>query len=69
MIKRVELPPEVARRFFKDLHAFHAQRDPIKAGAIAARQLETLRQYQGSREKKLRLSNVKAMFLQMKDHA
>jgi len=30
MIKRVELPPEVARRFFKDLYAFHAQRDPSR---------------------------------------
>ena len=69
MIRRVELPPEVARRFFKDLRAFHAQRDPIKADAIAARQLVALRQYQGPREKKLRLSDVKEMFQQMKDRA
>jgi hypothetical protein len=36
---------------------------------IAARQLTALKQHQGPREKKLRLSDVKAMFLEMKDHA
>jgi hypothetical protein len=62
-------PPEVARRFFKDLRAFHAEKDAVKADAIAARQLHALRQYQGQREKKLRLADVKQIFLQMKDHA
>jgi hypothetical protein len=47
MIRRVEISPEIAHRFFKHLGAFHAERDPIKAGAIAARQLQALRQYQG----------------------
>ena len=69
MIRRVEIPPEVARRFFKDLGAFHAEKDPVKAGAIAARQLQALRQYQGAREKKLRLGDINEMFRQMKDHA
>jgi hypothetical protein len=67
--KPLEPPPEVARGFFKDLRAFLAEKDAIKADAIAARQLHALRQYQRPREKKLRLSDVKAMFLQMKDHA
>jgi hypothetical protein len=67
--KPLEPPPEVARRFFKDLRAFLAEKDAIKADAIAARQLHALRQYKRPREKKLRLSDVKAMFLQMKDHA
>jgi hypothetical protein len=31
------------------------------------RQLRALREYQGPREKKLRLSDVKEMFAQMKD--
>jgi hypothetical protein len=35
----------------------------------SARQLRALSQYQRPREKKLRLSDVKAMFLRMKDHA
>jgi hypothetical protein len=48
---------------------FLAETDPIKADGIAARQLQALRQYQGPREKKLRLSDVKEMFLLMKDHA
>jgi len=45
------------------------EKDPIKADAIAARQLQALREYQGPREKKLRLSDVKQIFLQMKNHA
>ena len=67
--KPMELPPDVARRFFKDLRAFLAEKNTIKADAIAVRQLQVLREYQGPREKKLRLSDVKQMFLQMKDHA
>jgi hypothetical protein len=41
MIKRaqLELPPEVARRFFEDMRAFHRERNPIKADEIATRQL------------------------------
>ena len=41
MIKRVTLepPPEVARRFFEDMSAFHRERNPIKRDEIAARQL------------------------------
>ena len=36
---------------------------------IAARQLQALREYQGPRDKKLRVHDVKEMFEQMKDHA
>ena len=69
MSQSTELPPEIARRFFKDLRAFFAENDAIKADGIAARQLQTLRIYLGHREKKLRLADVKEMFLQMKDQA
>ena len=33
MIKRapIELPPEIARRFFEDLRAFHREKNPIKS--------------------------------------
>jgi hypothetical protein len=61
------LPPDVARGFFKDLRAFLAEKNTVKADGIAVRQLQVLREYQGPREKKLRLSDVKEMFLQMKD--
>jgi len=45
---------------------FAAGYDKIKADAIAAQQLHALRQrYKG----KLRITDVKEMFLQMKDHA
>jgi hypothetical protein len=64
-----EFPSDVARRFFKDLRAFLAEKNTTKADGIAARQLQVLRQYQGPREKKLRLSDVKQIFLQMKDQA
>ena len=71
MIKRkpLELPPEVARRFFEDMRAFHREPNPIKRDEIAARQLHALREYQAPREKKLRLSDVKEMFQRMKDDA
>jgi hypothetical protein len=53
MIKRaqIELPPEIARRFFEDLRLYHREQNPIKADEIAARQLRALRQYQRPREK------------------
>lgn len=70
MIRRapIEVPPEVARRFIADMRAFHAERNAIKRDEIAARQLHALKQYQSPREKKLRLSDVKEMFEQMREH-
>jgi hypothetical protein len=69
MIKRqpLELPPDVARAFVEDMRAYFAEENPIKRDGIAVRQLRALREHQGPREKKLRLSDVKAMFLQMRD--
>jgi hypothetical protein len=67
--KPIELPPDFARRFAEDMRAWFAETDLIKRDEIAARQLHTLRQYQGPREKKLRLSDVVAMFVEMKDQA
>jgi hypothetical protein len=68
MRKSIELPPEIAKAFVKDMRAFFKAKGH-EADEIAARQCHALRAYQGPREKKLRLSDVKAMFLQMKDHA
>jgi hypothetical protein len=67
--KPIELPPAVARRFVDDMRAFFAEKNVIKHDEIAARQLHVLRNYNPPRAKKLLLSDVHEMFLQMKDHA
>jgi hypothetical protein len=58
----------VARAFVKDMRQFFAEKDAIKRDEIAARQLRALRPYSPPRAKKLRLFDVKEMFLHMKDH-
>jgi hypothetical protein len=65
-LKPIELPPAVARRFVEDMHAFHAEPNAIKRDEIAARQLHALRQHHTG---KLRLSDVKEVFEQMRDYA
>jgi hypothetical protein len=50
------------------MHAHFKEKDGHKRDAIAGRQLHALKQYQRPREKALRLSDVKAMFVQMRDH-
>ena len=62
----VDLPPDVALGFVRAMNDFFAETDPHKRDAIAAHQLSILRDYQGPREKKLRLEDVKGMFEQMK---
>ena len=64
-----ELPPQVAKAFVRDMLAFFKAKDQIKQDEIAARQLHALQAFQRPREKKLRLADVKEMFLQMRDHA
>ena len=65
--KPIELPPEVARSFIKDMRAYFAEKDAIKRDEIAARQAWLLGQHLGRREKELRVMDVKEMFLQMRD--
>jgi hypothetical protein len=67
--KPLELPPDVARRFAEDMRAFFAEKNGVKRDEIAARQLHVLRGYQRQGEKRLRLFEVKEMFLRMRDHA
>jgi hypothetical protein len=67
--KPLDLPPAVARAFVEDMQAYFAKENRYKQDEIAVRQLHALKQYQGPREKPLRLSDVKAMFRQMKDQA
>jgi hypothetical protein len=57
-----------ARAFVEDMRAYFAEENPIKRDGIAVRQLRALREHQGPREKKLRLSDVKAISPNMKDH-
>ena len=59
--KPIELPPEVAKAFVKEMRAFFdAGCTGPKADEIAARQLHALRAYQGPLEKKLKLTDIKA---------
>jgi len=48
---------------------FAAGHDQIKADGIAAQQLRALREYLGPRDKKLRITDVREMFHQMRDYA
>jgi hypothetical protein len=65
-LKPIELSSAVARRFVDDVRAFHAEPNAIKADEIAGQQLHALRKYQPARAKKLRLSDVKEMFEQLR---
>jgi hypothetical protein len=65
--KPIELPPAVAKAFVKNMRAFFAAGGTgVKADGIAAMQLHALKQHYSG---KLRLIDVKRMFLEMKDEA
>jgi len=65
MPKTINLPPAVARDFIRDMRAFFAAgHDTIKADGIAAQQLHLLREHYSG---KLRLTDVKEMFVAMRD--
>jgi hypothetical protein len=64
--KELDLPPEVAKAFVRDMHAFFAEKNGVKADGIAAGTLHMLKEHYPG---KLRLTDVKAMFLQMRDDA
>jgi hypothetical protein len=63
---QLNLPPNVARAFWNDLRAYWAEDDGHKRDAIAVRQLHLLKEHHSPRDKPLRLSDVRAMFLEMK---
>ena len=60
------IPPDVVRDFLDDMNAFFAEPNTVKADAIAVRQLHALEQYYDG---VLRLTDVKALFVQMRDEA
>jgi hypothetical protein len=61
-----DLAPASSHAFIKDMEAFFAEGNLLKRDVIAVRQLNNLKELQGPHERKLRLSDVKAMFEQMK---
>ena len=63
--KPIELSPEVAKAFVRDMRAFHAAKDSLKKDEIAAKQLWLLKQHWNG---KLRITDVREMFEQMRDH-
>jgi hypothetical protein len=65
MPKPLDLPPEAAKAFVLDMQAYFAEQDPIKRDEIAVLQMHSLKEYWPG---KLRLSDVKAMFEQMREH-
>ena len=66
-MKKLDLPPDVARSFVEDMRAYFAEPNAIKRDEIAGRQLRALRRYT-PRWKKLRITDVIEMFVEMKDH-
>ena len=62
-----ELPPEVAEAFVQDMRAYFKAVAQNKRDEIAARQRSALREFQGPRDKALRLTDVIKMFNEMKD--
>jgi hypothetical protein len=68
MPKNIELPPRVAQAFVRDTRAFFKAKDQLKRDEIASRQLHALLAFQRPRDKRLRLADVKQMFLEMRDH-
>jgi hypothetical protein len=65
--KPLDLPPEVACGFAEAMKDHFAEDNPTERDAIAAHQLSVLGQYQNPREMALRLSDIKAMFRQMRE--
>jgi len=65
--KPLELPPEIAKAFVRDMRAFHAEKSPLKRDEIASRQIQFLRQFQGKSERRIKPHQVKEMFEEMKD--
>jgi hypothetical protein len=61
---KLELPAAVARRFAADMRGYQAEPNAIKREEIAAHQLHALKQHYAG---KLRLSDVKEIFAQLKD--
>jgi hypothetical protein len=67
--KPPDLPLGVARSFVKDMTQFFAEEDLRKRAAIAMRQLRALKEHCDTREKPLRLSDIRDTFSKMKNQS
>ena len=65
--KQLEIPPEAAQAFVRDMKAFFKAKGH-EADEIAAKQAWLLKNHL-PRGTKLRIADVKELFLQMKDQA
>ena len=68
MRKQLEIPPEAAKALVRDMKAFFEAKGQLTRDEIAAKQVWLLKQHL-PRGTKLRTSDVKELFLQMRDHA
>jgi hypothetical protein len=66
--KPLDLPAAVAHAFVEDALAYCDETDRVKRDAIAVKQLHALKGNRNPREKPLRLSDVKTMFAEMRNH-
>lgn len=62
----IDIPPEAAKAFIKDLRAYHATKDKDKRTALAARQAEELAKATQSR---VTMAEVRELFRRMKKAA
>ena len=62
--KPIEIPPAAARSFIKDMRLYHATKDAIKRDEIVTRQAWLLSENVGPREKKLRVIDMRQMFVE-----
>jgi hypothetical protein len=65
--KPLEVPPEVAKAFVRDMREFFKAKGQLKQDEIAARQVTALNAVRRPGDKKIGLTAVKRMFLAMKD--
>lgn len=58
----LDLPPEVAQEFMRDLEAYFAATTGLAKEEIAARQLRTLREHLRPSDGRLTVNNVRDLF-------
>ena len=65
--KQIEIPPDAAVAFVRDMKAFFKASGQLMQDEIAAKQVWLLKQHL-PRGTKLRMTDVKELFHQMRDH-
>ncbi|MGY3535432.1 hypothetical protein [Bradyrhizobium sp. USDA 4452] len=63
MPKPIEIPPDAARSFMRDLRAYHNAKNGDRRTAIAARQAQQLSRHVGS---VVKLAEIRELFDRMK---